>query len=755
MVTVKHRREHYYHRLRTPLIIIGLMGVGLLLRLWFISVNELDPQLSPADDGDYYQRALRFATTGEYIDDFWLIRPPLHVMMFALMIRISIIMGTIPGVSLIRVAQIVLSLLAIPVGYSLAKRLFDRKTGIIFGSFLALWFPLVELPAHLFTEPLFVFLLLMHLWLLVVWRDTLRWPYLAGSAVALGLTALTRSVAIYGALFILSWFLIEAWYRRRSAPPPAEPLEAGQGQEPDISETPPAPPPTRLDHIKQTIRGVWQWSRRPLAIFILLFALVIVPWTIRNYIVYQRVILVDTIGSVNLWLHMEKYEEKGVEILKQIPQRDRQAFAVADTRRMFFEDPLNFWQMLWRNAWLHFLHIWKGQFIEDFFLKSSFYGRPLRAVWPLGIAGEILWFLFSLGGLIGLVLPAREGTFRWIAWGWAGYTMLTVMLFHVEPRYLMPLWLILMLYGAWVIGNARDILSLLRRHWLYGGVVAAIAVAFLVAVFTYRNYPETLTTGFSREYHRHMGVRAFEEGDYEAAVEELRAAVDAQPHFVSSHTELGLALVAQGSYEEAAEVVGKDDAQHMLLARGALAQAQGKDDQAADLFTKAEKKAGDDMQRMGDRWIIPPATALLNIGTGQGIGYIEGFSLPEESPGSRSYRWLQGTGSIEMPLPAPLTADSIVMLRMAGADGQENQLGTPTTVTFLGEEGESLSSVSFRVAGGRWHTYRLVIPEAQAGSQTLHMRIEAPTFIPAHRYPDSNDIRPVSLMMQAVWVNQP
>jgi hypothetical protein len=63
----------------TYAILALLVVASIALRLWFISVNPLDPRYSNADDGDYYRRALRFAVTGAYVDDAWLIRPPLHV----------------------------------------------------------------------------------------------------------------------------------------------------------------------------------------------------------------------------------------------------------------------------------------------------------------------------------------------------------------------------------------------------------------------------------------------------------------------------------------------------------------------------------------------------------------------------------------------------------------------------------------------------------------------------------------------------
>jgi hypothetical protein len=742
-----HRSNRSFRTIATLTLLIL---VGLLLRLWFLSVNELDPQLSPADDGDYYQRALRFATTGEYIDDFWLIRPPLHVFLFALMLRISILLGNVSGILLIRIAQIVLSLLAIPVGYGLASRLFGRGAGLVFAGLLAVWYPLVELPSHLFTEPLFFLLLLVHLWLLVFWRDTRRWYLLTGSGVFLGLTALTRSVAVYGAFFVVLWLIIEAWTNARAFRQhntgdtddgPEGPDSSGNESEPDQ----PSPSSPWLTPLRQWGARV----ARTVALFAIPCALVIVPWTIRNYVVYQRFILIDTIGSVNLWLHMEKYEAKGVDVLRELPQRDRQVFAVEDTKRMFFEDPLHFWNMLWRNAWLHFLHIWKGQFIEDFLLKTSFYGRPLREMWPLGMAGDLLWFLFTAGGLAAMAAPLREGSFRWIALCWIGYTMLTVMLFHVEPRYLMPLWLLLMLYSSWAFASPVGLVRLLRQHWRNGMLALLLVGSFLVLCFSYRNYPHTLAVGIQREWHRAAGVQAFAADDYDRAVGELRAAAQAQPFFVNSQAELALALTAQGRYDEAQKITGSDDAQYMLVARGAIARGRGEQEQASDLFTRAEKKSGEDVQEMTRTWLRPVPLSYLELGSGQDYGYIKGFSAPEETATTRAmaYRWLQGSGQVVLPLPEPLQPGSLVALRMAGGPG-----GTPLQVRFADGEGNRAALPEIFVAGERWRTFWLPVPTGFAGAQTLTVMLDAPIFIPAHEHPGSNDIRPVSLMLNAVWV---
>ncbi len=41
--------------------------------------------------------------------------------------------------------------------------------------------------------------------------------------------------------------------------------------------------------------------------------------------------------------------------------------------------------------WDTFRHIWKAQFIEDYFVKRGFFTRPLRETAPLGLIGDLMW----------------------------------------------------------------------------------------------------------------------------------------------------------------------------------------------------------------------------------------------------------------------------------------------------------------------------------------------------------------------------
>lgn len=695
--------------------VLALMLLGLLLRGWFIAVNELQPISSPADDGDYYQRALRFATTGVYIDDFWLIRPPLHVMLFALMIRLSIILGNIDSLLLIRALQTSMLVLTIPMGYDIARRLFHWRAGLVFAFILAVWFPLVELPVHLFSEPTFFFFLILHLWLLLRWRDRRSWYLLAASGGALGFASLARSPTLYGGAFVLIWLILEQ--------------STAENQE-------------RRTLIRRSLLSV--------LIFSLSCAAVVLPWTIRNYIVYHHLILVDTIGPVNLWLHVEKYDEKGVEILKAMPQAERQAFAVSDTRRIFLEDPVDFVRLLFRNAAFHFQHVWKAQFVEDIFVKRSFYGRPLRAMWMLGALGDLLWFVFTLTGLVALAAPLRDGAFRVLALLWLVYTVFAMMIMHIEPRYLLPVWLFLALYGAWLLGSPGALFALLRQQRLNGVLAAFLGVAFLWLCFSYRNYPETIARGIAREIHDAAGMQAFAAGDYTTAMRELRAAVELQPTFVETRANLALVYVAQGKYEAARQVLSNTDAQRMSVARGALARAEGDTTQEAAYFTNAETRSGEDAQHFALHWLPSPPTNYLELGNGRDLGYLAGFSPGEQATNPAApvqyYRWLQGKGQIVLPLPEPLHTGSIVTLRLTS--GQPNS--TQLTVGF--NDGTHSLAKTIDVASGEWRIYRLSVPDELAGERRLSLTLYAPVFIPAHLYPNNVDVRPLSLMVSAVGV---
>jgi hypothetical protein len=684
-----------------------IIVAGIVLRLWILSVSPLDPRFSNADDGDYYRRALHLAISGQYADDSWLIRPPLHVFFFAFWLRLALALGQPQlGVLLVQLAQTAVAGVLIAAGYATARRLFaSERAGLLFAAFLACWYPFVEQPSVLFSELIYLCLFFVHLWLLLRYDASGRLRDLALSGVALGAAALTRSPALYALAFVWLWLLVRAWARASQA-----------GQRP------------------------WAWRRAIRAALVVSASClaIVLPWTARNYALYGRLIPVDTLGQINLWLDLDSVDRRveHIETLRGMPQAERAGYALAQARAILAEDPWRPFESMWPT----FQHIWKAQFIEDYFVKQSFFTRPLRETAWLGLAGDVLWLIFTLAGLAGLAAPPREGWhWRLFFLAWLGYSLVTVLIFHVEPRYLLPIWALIGLYGAGMLAGR---LSAERGGRSYRAAQLAVVVAFLALLLSYRDYGPILVRGIARERGMTLGERAYLAGDYAGAERAFRAALAAQPGFVDARVSLALALEAQGRNAEASAALLRDGSRRSELVAGALARDAGRLDEARALLTRYEAIAGEDVQRWMLTWLRPPPATALTIGDGLDLGYIQGF-LEAEQGASGPFRWLSGRGRVELPLDAPLEAGHSLALRLSGGP----RSSVPLDITIGGGPTRRIA-----VRGGQWRTYIVPIPAAATGATRLVVTLSAPTFVPAQADSASDDARALGLMVGEVRV---
>jgi 4-amino-4-deoxy-L-arabinose transferase-like glycosyltransferase len=695
--------------LSAPHILAVLVITGVLLRLWMIGVSPLDPRFSNADDGDYYRRALHFAITGQYLDDAWLIRPPLHVFFFAIWLRLALLLGQPQlGVLFVQLAQTAVAGLTILAGYGVARRLLaNERAGLLFAAFLACWYPFVEQPSVLFSELFYLALFFGHVWFLLRYDTSGRLPDLAGSGIALGAAALTRSPALYSLVFVWLWLAVRAWLRRNSAKRPA---------------------------MAATLRAALVVAIGCLAI--------VLPWTARNYALYGQVIPVDTLGQINLWLDLDAVDRRvaNIEVLRGMPQAERAPYALAQARAILARDPWRPFEAMWPT----FQHSWKAQFVEDFFVKQSFYTRPLRETAWLGLLGDVVWLVFVVAGLIGLARPAREGWHnRLFVLAWLAYSFVTVLVFHVEPRYLLPIWALLGLYGAGTLADwGRNDLARPRRMWAYRVIQAALVAAFALLLLSYRDYGPILARGFARERAAVAGERAYRAGQYDLAANEFRAALQAQPGFIDAEVSLALALGAQGKFEAGQAVLTRGGSRRSELVYGALARDAGQLDEARSILPRYEAIAGEDVQRWALEWWRPPATRAVTLGGGLDLGYIHGF-LESEQDAAGTYRWLGGGGRAVLPLPEPLEAGASLALRLSGGPRQN----VPLDIQFAAGPTQRIV-----VQGGAWRTYIVAVPPELAGATTLDVRLRAPTFVPAQGDVASQDARALGLMVGEVRV---
>jgi 4-amino-4-deoxy-L-arabinose transferase-like glycosyltransferase len=196
------------------IFVLLLLALGLRLLAWrWHELYDLG-----GDEREYFNQALTLLRDHAYVE-LILMRPPLYTGFLAACIYLFDSL-----VQRLRLVQAIISALTIVPIYLLARRLFDRRIGLIAALLAALSYTLAAHATELLTETLFVFGLALLFWLLVettggqrartdsassasVASD--RWsvvaPLLAG--LNLGALALLRSVALpllpLGALWLL------------------------------------------------------------------------------------------------------------------------------------------------------------------------------------------------------------------------------------------------------------------------------------------------------------------------------------------------------------------------------------------------------------------------------------------------------------------------------------------------------------------------------------------------------------------------
>ena len=701
-------------------LVILLMLVALALRVWYLSVNPLSPEYSNADDGDYYRRALRLAVTGQYVDDSWLIRPPFHVLVFAGLLRLAIELGGSPatGVRLIQFFHTGLGVLMVPLCLALGRRMWSWRAGLIFAAFWAVWFPFVELPGTLFSEPIFLFLFALHLWLLLRFDDGGRLRDMALAGLVLGMAALTRSPALYALAFAVPWLVWRTWR-------PARPVSHA---------------PARAAPDRRSLPAAIRAAVPPFAVLAAATVLVVAPWTMRNWIVYHKVIPIDTLGPINLWLDLDAAGERDRKIraLRAVPQADRQELAVREARKILAADPIRPLRPMWGT----FRHIWKAQYVEDYFLKRSFFTRPLREAAPLGLLGDLLWLIVAFSGLAGFLHPSTDRPYKIMAGLWLVYSIVTVLIFHVEPRYLLPIWLLLGLYAAPVLAGAPGLWAALRRQPARGVLLGAALLALAGLFLSYRDYPAIVSRGLRREAAMWRGEAAYERGDYRAAEQSFRAALAVDPGFGDAEWSLALALGAQGRPAEGIDVVNPEGSRRSTLVSGLLRRAAGDEEGARRYLRSSEGRSGEDTQVWSMRMLWAEPRAALVLGDdGLDLGYIRGFG-GAETAGDRTMRWLLGDGSIVLPTPEPLPAGGAVVLDLAAP----LDLSGPLEVVVEGRWRTTIAVAS------DWRRYHLTLPAELAGARKLRLDFRAPTRLPMLHNPESDDARPLSVMVHRVAI---
>ncbi len=345
--------------------------------------------------------ALAVAQTGGSVGQTWLFSASGYARFVTFLLGFDLLW--------LQVVQMGLSVLLIPLGYDLARRLFDGRSGLIFATLLTIWLPLVDLPGRLLSSNLILFLLALHLWLLVHWRDSYRAAepsvaWLIGAGVVLAVAKLVYAPLLWALGWTLLFMLIEVWRRLADdevvvrgewVPTKDVRFDAG-GRQPD--------------RFTGRVRG-WSWrlsGRRWLfavvqqgLILLIAWAVTLTPWMLSNYpaITHNPNILIPPFVAT-----------------------------------LAEQEPLAILAGLWAE--------------RDSLWGAGLTQIPLEGVagW-LGMLGNLIWMLVAPLSLVVFGTRLREGGVRVLAWAWLVSASL-MLLGQDQMENLVLIWFLLLLYGA-------------------------------------------------------------------------------------------------------------------------------------------------------------------------------------------------------------------------------------------------------------------------------------------------------------------
>jgi 4-amino-4-deoxy-L-arabinose transferase-like glycosyltransferase len=169
----------------------------------------------------------------------------------------------------VKTVQCVLGGLSCVLVFALGRAWFGRRTGIVAGALFASYPNLIAFAHLLWSETLFIFLLLLLIFLLFGRPRALPSPRRAALAgVVLAAAAFTRGTIVYFAPLLLLWLPL---------------LADGERGLPRLAELP------------------WRKGLGRAALVLGVALLCIAPWTIRNQRLHGGFVLIDTNGPYNLW----------------------------------------------------------------------------------------------------------------------------------------------------------------------------------------------------------------------------------------------------------------------------------------------------------------------------------------------------------------------------------------------------------------------------------------------------------------------
>lgn len=416
---------------RYSILLIILLGFFLRLAL---AGQDLDQPIR-GDENAYTTLAQEFAQNPLAYSNVF--RPPLYPVLLA-------VSGMVFGQSryITAVLQALLAAVSIAVLYALAQTLFRRTSVSVLAAFLyAISFELVALTRLYYAETLFLLLSLVGFWLVFKWVRAPHSALLVIAGIVIALAALTREViGLFGILCVPVWFVLVLAPQWKQA----------------------------------ILKSVFLWIG---------LAIVLAPWSVRNASIEGRFILISTSGEHNFARDQARVEtavgivpdlansitsvENGQTVvhyqpqifkeLRETPPQQRGAYAFQRGMTVIEHAPV-----LWFFA--------KLDSIRAFLTPTGSDVRYVRLdnlapEWEFWLDAMSVFFVIGVLLLAALgMLLARDNAPKLLILLYILFNLGIFIVTHYQPRYRLPLTILLLPYAAYgmvwlaelVVSRRRD-----------------------------------------------------------------------------------------------------------------------------------------------------------------------------------------------------------------------------------------------------------------------------------------------------------
>ncbi len=460
----------------------------------------------------YHDSWAKQIASGDWIGSQVFFRAPLYPYFLAVLYKIF---GA--HLFLVRLIQHLIGSFSIVLIFLLAKKIFDRKVAVLASLIAASYWIFIYYEAELLLDFWLVLWSLLLIWFLLKAYENLKSGTWFFSGIILGLFAITRPNILLFLPFLLLWLIIVL---RKQLP-----------------------------FLKILLFYGWVISGT---------ALVILPVTLRNFLVAQDPVFIASQGGINFYIGNNPKSDGMSAIMPELGDdweySDCQFLAEKSLNRklkpsevsdfyykkgwdFIFKQPAQSLPLLVKKLYVFWnkFEISNNQniyFFKQYSVLSQILFIGFWIIGPLAILG--IFFSIKRGPQISLILLF---IFSY---------MLSVIMFFVTSRYRLPVLPFLIIFASF---SVTEIYRRISTKGLKSAVVTGVLLVLFFILINSNFYK--LDQGSFAQSHFGLGNIYLKKGDFEKALFQYQTALEKNPSLPRAHLNRGVIFFKMGNYSQA------------------------------------------------------------------------------------------------------------------------------------------------------------------------------------------------------------